>query len=108
MRTSKWVNADTGRFLAAAFLRRPGEAGLSVGRTFDSAVAGLNRIYGCATLHCGGLRGIGLSPVHEPTVENPDHAEILGMPHPDDDPQAAQDYALKLAAQARYVARSPD
>jgi len=104
LRSAGWRSQATGEVLTVAFLLRPNEDGLSVGLTFRSAVTGLRKHHGCVTLHSGRVRDIGLVPLSLPLPDNADHAAILGLPKPDEDPVRAEDFARKLCEQARNVA----
>lgn len=87
--------------LAAAFLLRPNEQGLSV--SFDctpaDCAAEFNRCYGVATLHVGRVRALGLDII----PDEPNHANITGLPYQDDNPAEAERLARQLQAQARLV-----
>jgi hypothetical protein len=101
---SRSRDPDTGEPLPDLFLRRPGDhRGLSVNIaehcTPADCVAPFARTYGIVTLHVGRIRDIRLDV--EPDA--PDHANIVGIPFPDDDPREAERFAGLLARQARLL-----
>ena len=96
-----WIDPDTGKPLAMAFMRRPNETGLSVGLTYEGARAGLNKCHGAATLHVGRVRDAGWEVERRPTEFAMDHCEILNLPDPVTDPDAAQAASVRLLEMAR-------
>ena len=120
------IHQETGQVKPEAFFLRPKtdfrdkETGLSVDlaslRTVEESRASHQKVYRIVTLHTGRVRDLGtessggsgpLDVVHEPIDtpgnENPAHCEIVGLPHRDDDPLAAEFLAGELAKQARTV-----
>jgi len=95
------VDQDSGRILARAFLLRQNEQGLSVNYecTPQECAAQFKKCHGVASLHVGRVRNLGLDVV----PDEPHHANILGLPHRDDDPATAERMARLLLAQARLV-----
>jgi len=89
------------RILAAAFMLRENEEGLSV--SYDSTpqqcAAGFNKCHGVASLHVGRIRDLGLDVI----PDEPRHANIVGLPHREHDPAEAERFARQLQKQARLV-----
>ena len=99
-----WINADTGEVKADAFLRRPKPKdpdGLSVAiaarRSPSQASRVLTNCGGVVSVHVGRVRNLGLDVV----PDSEDHANITGLPYPEDDRDTAEWLAGKLAKQAR-------
>jgi hypothetical protein len=100
------IDRENSRLLAAAFLlrtRQDGtkEKGLSVSYDCSPAecAAGFDKCHGVASLHVGRVRNLGLDVIPDKV----DHANIVGLPHPEDDPAEAERFASKLRRQARLV-----
>jgi len=95
------VDRVNNHVLAAAFIVRPNEQGLSVKyeRTPDQCAGQFNKCYGVASLHVGRVRNLGLNVL----PDDAHHANIVGVPHPDRDPAEAERFARRLQAQARLV-----
>jgi hypothetical protein len=99
----QWINPETGDVMPDAFIRRPrgDEDGLSVRLNCTAAAAeeGFNRTFGVVSLHVGRVRGLGLDVV----ADEPEHANIVGVPYQHEDSGRAEWLAGQLAAQARVV-----
>jgi hypothetical protein len=97
------VDPDSGNALAAAFMRRRqvDVEGLSVSlaeqRTAEEVAASFNRCRAVVSLHVGRVRNLSLDVIQD----EPDHANITGVPYPDDDPDTAEYFAGELARQSR-------
>lgn len=103
---SQNIDRENNRVLAQAFLLRTSRDGtkeetVSVSYDCSPAVcaAGFDKCYGVASLHVGRVRNLGLDVV----PDEPHHASIVGLPHPNDDPAKAEHMASLLRAQARLV-----
>jgi hypothetical protein len=90
-----------GQILSGAFIRRPVDHdGLSVDiASAASCTAPFRKCYGVASLHVGRVRRIGLDIV----VDMAPHANITGVPRPEDDAANAERLAGLLAKQSRLV-----
>jgi hypothetical protein len=109
----KWVDKNTGRIMAAAFLRRPESTGndldgVSVSPAETCSVEDVrnafNECFGVVSLHVGRVRDMGLDVAPDTLV----HANITGLPAPDNDPVEAERLAGLLARQARIVWKTGD
>jgi len=83
-----------------AFRRRPSDKkGLSVNYGCEPHECGahLNKRHGIASLHVGHVRVLGIDIVSDV----PNHANIVGVPMPEEDPERAEQLAGDLAEQAR-------
>ena len=109
-----WRKFQDGRPTSAAFLLRP--ANLEEDRPAEEGISvdfGVEVPDGCGrdltgkkaiiSLHCGTVRDLGLSV----EADTEDHAEIRGMPNPDDDVQGAENFAAKLVAISRTAWTKP-
>ncbi len=96
-----WVNPGTGFVAATAFMLRESpkdDDGLSVGTiSAEQSVTVLSTHAGCASLHVGKIRDIGLDVV--PDEES--HANITGIPR--NDVARAEFLAGQLAKMARHI-----
>jgi hypothetical protein len=101
---SGWV-APNGQILSGAFIRRPVDHdGLSVDiASAASCAAPFRKCYGVASLHVGRVRRIGLDIVVDIVVDMAPHANITGVPRPEDDAANAERLAGLLAKQSRLV-----
>jgi hypothetical protein len=99
----QWINEDTGRVKADAYFLRASEPGLSVNIASvcsPSQCAGLFRkCYGVASLEVGRVREIGL----DVKQDLPNHANIVGLPHREDDLAEAERLAGLLAKRSHVV-----
>jgi hypothetical protein len=90
-------------FLPQAFLLRlrDKDTGLSISYncTLDEARYSLTRSYGVLSLHVGRVRTLNLDVV----PDEPQHANIIGLPYKEDNPELAERMASLLAKQARIV-----
>ena len=99
----QWIDEDTGRVKADAYLLRANEPGLSVNLAsvcFPEQCAALFRkCYGVASLEVGDVREIGLD-VEQDAVN---HANIVGLPDRADDMAEAERLAGLLARRSQIV-----
>lgn len=96
----KWADPVTKQVSVNAFLRRPNEDGLSVDLlSAASCVTVLTTKCGAASLHVGRVRDLALDVV----VDDHPHANLLGLPRPEDDLVRAEYLANQLAKQARFI-----
>jgi hypothetical protein len=88
-----------------AFMLRPTEkdTGLSVSYncTVDECRYTLAKSYGVLSLHTGRVRALNLDII----PDEPQHANITGLPYKEDDPLEAERLASLLAKQARMMER---
>ena len=105
IRTKHW-SRDTRRPLAAAFLLRTSPNGTREGAlsvSYDCSpqecADDFNKCYGVASLHVGRVRNLGLDVI----PDEPNHANVTGLPHPADNPAEAERFARELRRQARPV-----
>ena len=128
--SKKQLDPDSKRALPDAFFLRSekGERALSVDlksrRNLETSLKSKNKVHGVFSLHVGRIRDVNgseavpelkvsLDVVHDPTEDasfpddleknNPAHALIVGVPSKEDDPDAAEFIAGKLADQALRV-----
>jgi hypothetical protein len=112
LRSKNWVDPVTHRLKPDAFLRRTRESGkdrngLSVSPiSAEHAQSPLSRRLGAASLEVGAVRQLnaGLDVI----PDRPDHANITGVPYPDEDPMLAEHVARLLRDIARYPASASD
>jgi hypothetical protein len=95
------MNSKQMKELPEAFLIRHDEldSGLSVNwnMTCDEARNQFEKCYGVVTLHVGRVRSLNLDVV----PDEPQHANIKGLPYKEDSPREAERLANLLAQQAR-------
>lgn len=91
----------TRQIMAAAFLLRESESGLSVsfGCSPAACAANFDKCRGVASLLVGHVRDAGLDVV----PDEPNHANIIGLPNSTVDPTEAERHARKLLRQARLA-----
>jgi len=102
-----WV--PDGKLLAAAFLRRGDEDGLSANT--HSPLAGfrsLKKCSGVASLHVGRIRDLGLEVRADPdpndiSPESKYHVLIINLPTQAEDPARAEKLAGELVMQSRFI-----
>lgn len=99
----RWI--EQGKISSDAFILRrfddgTCESGLSVGCTAHASAAHLTKIKFVSSFHVGRIRSVALDVIAD--EEGSNHAEIRGLPHPDDE-LAAERMATKLLRQARPV-----
>src|SRR5438270_334632 len=107
----QWIDKQTSDLKFEAFLRRPKELGgdadgLSVSPASTCSIEEARRVIksvALASLHVGRTRNLGLDV--QPDRENPKHAFLTGLPHPEDDPREAERLAGELGRMAREVGR---
>jgi hypothetical protein len=99
----QWLDEDTGRVKADAYFLRVSEYGLSV--NIASACSPqqcadlFRKCYGIAGLEVGRVREIGL----DVEQDSPNHANIVGVPHQEDDLVEAERLAGLLAKRSQIV-----
>ncbi len=95
------IDRKTGHILAAAFILRANECGLSVSFdcTPEECAAHFKTCHGVVSLHVGRVRNLGLDVIPDDTH----HANIVGLPHPEEKPAEAEHVARQLQAQARLA-----
>lgn len=95
---------DAGAFMLRTFEGGRKEEALSV--SYDCLVevcaASFKKCYGVASLQVGGIRGIPQRSL-DVVSDSPNHANITGLPHPDDDEALAEFIASRLRDQAQLV-----
>jgi hypothetical protein len=93
----QWIDEDTGRVKADAYFLRPGEPGLSVNLASvcapEDCARFFRKCYGVASLEVGDVREIGLDVAQDAV----NHANIVGLPHRDEDLARAERLAGLLA-----------
>jgi hypothetical protein len=103
MARKQWIDPQTKSVLPAAFVRRPPPQdgdGLSVDiQSAASCASALNKCHGVASLHVGRTRDLELDIV----IDKAPHANITGVPRPEEDQANAERLASQLARQARVV-----
>jgi hypothetical protein len=109
IRSKSWIDEVNHRATADAFRRRSRENGgdddgLSVNLgSVEACRAVLKKCQGVVSLHVGRVRDIGLDVRSDP--EDADHALIVGLPYPEDDPDTLETLAGALAEQSRLAWR---
>jgi len=102
----QWINEDTGMVKADAYFLRANEPGLSVNLASvcspEQCARLFRKCYGVASLEIGRVREIGLD-VEQDTVN---HANIVGLPHREDDLAEAERLAGLLAKRS-HIAWKP-
>ncbi len=99
----QWIDEDTGRVKPQAFFLRKNrnEQGLSVNIASvcspEQCATKFTNCYGVASLYVGRVRDLGLDVV----PDSPSHANIIGLPYREDEPDTAVRLALLLAKQSR-------
>jgi len=95
------MNSKQMKELSEAFFLRADEvnSGLSVSwnTTPEEARSQFSKCYGAVSLHVGRVRNLSLDVV----PDEPNHANITGLPHKETDPKEAERLANLLAQQAR-------
>jgi hypothetical protein len=105
-----WIDKHANQVTSAAFFRRiPSDevegdpnglsAGIAANCSVDEFREGFRACYGILSLHVGRMRDIGLD-VHQ---DEPQHANITGLPYREEDELHAERLAGLLAQQARFV-----
>ncbi len=100
-----WIKEDaitSAAFILRIFQDSSCETGLSVGNNVENGIGTLTKIKLVGSLHVGRIRTLNLEviPDHEGAV----HAEITGLPHPDD-ALLAERMATALLNQTRQAWR---
>lgn len=101
----RWINEDTFRVKADAYFLREQEkhTGLSVSiaRTCSpqQCAKKFRECFGVASLQVGHIRDIGLDVVPDALT----HANIVGLPYREDDPDRAERFAGLLAKRSHIV-----
>jgi hypothetical protein len=98
----RWINEDTGQILPSAFHLRKDklEIGVSVNVISpQDCVKIFNKCTIVASLHVGRVRDLGLDVVQD----KDNHANIIGLPYPEDDLAVAENLGGLLAKQARII-----
>jgi hypothetical protein len=99
----QWIDEDTHRVKADAYFLRPMESGLSVNLASATTPAQCARFfrncYGVVSLEVGQVRQIGL----EIEQDSDNHANIIGLPHREDDLAEAERLAGLLAKRSHLV-----
>jgi hypothetical protein len=99
----QWIDEDTGKVKADAYFLRATESGLSV--NIASACSPqqcaqlFRKCYGIASIEVGRVREIGL----DVEQDSPNHANIIGLPHQEDNLAEAERLAGLLAKRSRIV-----
>lgn len=99
----QWIDEDTVRVKADAYFLRATEPGLSVNLASvcspEQCARLFRKCYGVASLEVGDVRSIGLD-VEKDSVN---HANIVGLPHREDDLVEAERLAGLLAKRSHIV-----
>ena len=101
----QWLDRVNYEVNTPAYLlrKRISEQGLSVNLasacTPEQCAARFRNCYGVASLHVGRIRDLGLDVV----PDSPSHAQIIGLPYREDEPERAAQLALWLTKQSRIV-----
>lgn len=99
----QWIDEDTGRVKADAYFLRASETGLSVNIASacspEKCASLFYKCYGVARLEVGLIREIGLD-VEQDSVN---HANIIGLPHQEDNLAEAERLAGLLAKRSYIV-----
>jgi hypothetical protein len=99
----QWIDEDTGRVKADAYFLRVSEPGLSVNIASvcspEQCARLFRKCYGVASLEVGRVREIGL----DVEQDSPNHANIVGLPHQEDDLAEAERLAGLLAKRSHIV-----
>jgi hypothetical protein len=99
----QWIDEDTGRIKADAYFLRAGEPGLSVNIASvyspQQCAELFRKCYGIASLEVGRVRELGL----EVEQDSPHHANIIGLPDPEDHLAEAERLAGLLARRSQWV-----
>jgi hypothetical protein len=99
----QWINEDTGQVKADAYFLRANEPGLSVNLASmcspKQCAEMFRKCYGVAGLQVGDVREIGLN-VEQDSVT---HANVVGLPHREDDLAEAERLAGLLAKRSQLV-----
>lgn len=97
------MNSKQMKELAEAFFLRADDldSGLSVNwnMTPEEARAQFEKCYGTVSLHVGRVRSLALEVI----PDEPQHANIVGLPYKEEHPKEAERLANLLAQQARAV-----
>jgi hypothetical protein len=100
-RNKSWIDRANGRFLPAAFVRRPHEAGLAVMLAPDAIPEGLGRVFGCGSLERDEVSRIAEGSQTLSLAEEPaGHWDIRGLPIGDTDKTAVYIHERLAAATA--------
>ena len=99
----QWIDEETGRVKADAYFLRSTEPGLSVNLASvcspEQCSRFFRRCYGVASLEVGRVREIGL----DVEQDSANHANIVGLPHRDNDLALAERLAGLLAKRSHIV-----
>jgi hypothetical protein len=99
----QWIDEDTGRIKADAYFLRSNEPGLSVNLASayspKQCAALFRKCYGVASLEVGNVRQFGL----DVEKDSASHANIVGLPHREDDLAEAERLAGLLARRSQLV-----
>jgi hypothetical protein len=101
----QWINEDTGLVESEAYYLRKNknEQGLSVSiasvSTPEECAAKFKKCYGVARLEVGCICELGLDVI----PDSISHAEIVGLPYAEDDPEQADSLADSLAQQSQIA-----
>jgi hypothetical protein len=105
IRSNSWIHPDTGEVLALAYYLKPDEVGISVGYncTTEEVKTAQNTCFGVAELEVMSIRRADNRLNVIPDTQT--HAEIIGVPHKEDDSDLADYFADLLAALSGIVWR---
>lgn len=99
----QWIDEDTGRVKADAFFLRVKEPGLSVNLASacspQQSADLFRKCYGVASLEVGAVREINLDVEQDSET----HANVVGLPHREDDLAEAERLAGLLAKKSHLV-----
>ena len=101
----QWINEDTGLVESEAYYLRKNknEQGISVNIASvfspEQCAARFRTCYGVARLEVGGIRELGLDVI----PDSISHADIIGLPYEEDDPEMADLLADLLAEQSIVI-----
>lgn len=99
----QWIDEDTGRVKADTYFLRASEPGLSVNIANacspEQCARLFRKCYGVVSLEVRRVRAIGL----DVEQDSPTHANIVGLPHREDDLAEAERLAGLLAKRSHIV-----
>lgn len=102
----QWIDEDTGKLKADAYFLRTNEPGISVNIasvcTPQQCAQRFRKCYGIASLEIGLIREIGL----DVEQDSSNHANIIGLPHKEDNLVEAERLAGLLAKRSRIIRKS--
>ncbi|CAN5573188.1 hypothetical protein BH10CHL1_BH10CHL1_51190 [soil metagenome] len=108
MLRENWIDRKTNSIQSIAFIRRPKNSGKDIDGLSVNIAATCTPVevsdffencYGIGSLHTGRIRDVGLNAMPDGVK----HANIIGLPYPEEDQLEAERLATLLAKQARII-----